>query len=113
METECVDLGSSKEIFSSNDWPKAAWLAGAWPKLDSLKIGEVSVVKNGDCDDCGQANKVELLANSKQLNSKIAIVRAIIAPLTAVFRRAFPKRQRKRQRFLMRSNFAAARFKFG
>jgi len=64
-------LGSSKEMFSSNDWPKVGWPEGAWPKLGSLKIGEVSVVENGVCDVCGQANRVELLANSKQLASKI------------------------------------------
>ena len=79
-------------MFSSNDWPKVGWPEGAWPKLGSLKIGEVSVVENGVCDVCGQANRVELLANSKQLASKMTVVRAIVDLLTAIFRRAFLRR---------------------
>ena len=79
-------------MFSSNDWPKVGWSEGAWPKLGSLKIGEVSVVENGVCDDCGQANRVELFANSKQLASKMTVARAIVDLLTAIFRRAFLRR---------------------
>ena len=85
METECVELGRSNAMFSSNPWLKVASPKGAWPKLGSLKTGEVSVVENGDWVGCGQATKTELIASSRQVASVTAIACAMVAPFAIDF----------------------------
>ena len=97
-------------MLSANDWPKVGLLIGACPKLGSLKTGAVSLVENGVC---GAANSGETLVSSREATSRRAIQWVRFAIVMGVFWRASIGRERRCQRFLMRSNFAAAKFKFG